>query len=111
MARTISGIPATASAGGRTTMSTPSPRMFSSESVTRAATSTSASVSRLSPVISQSIQTMRSFTCFTVLVDVRGRGPGGPVGSIICRIACKANPARPSGTLLSPPDPSAGQPS
>ena len=43
-------------------MSTPSPSTLRSKSVTRAATSMSASCSRDSPVISQSIQTRRSFS-------------------------------------------------
>lgn len=42
-------------------MSTPSPSTFSSESVTKAATSISASSVNESPVISQSIHTIRSF--------------------------------------------------
>ena len=43
-------------------MSTPSPSTLRSKSVTRAATSINASATRSSPVISQSIQTSRSFT-------------------------------------------------
>ena len=66
ISRTTSGIEASASAGGRITTSTPSPSTFSSESVTRAATSTSASSVSESPVISQSIHTMRSFMSFTL---------------------------------------------
>ena len=58
--RTMSRICSSAAAGGLITTSTPSPSTVSSESVTRAATSTRASVRRSSPVISQSIQTMRS---------------------------------------------------
>ncbi len=67
--RTISGMDSSASAGGRITMSTPSPRMFSSESVTSAATSISASCASDSPVISQSIHTIRSFMCLTLRGD------------------------------------------
>lgn len=59
--RTISGMVSRALSGGRITMSTPSPSTFSSESVTSAATSMSASSVSESPVISQSIHTMRSF--------------------------------------------------
>ena len=62
MPRTKSSICSSASAGGAMTRSTPSPSWLSSKSVTRAATSMSASFSRESPVISQSIQTMRSLT-------------------------------------------------
>lgn len=59
--RTTSGMVSRAASGGRITMSTPSPSTFSSESVTSAATSMSASSVNESPVISQSIHTMRSF--------------------------------------------------
>lgn len=59
--RTTSGMVSRAASGGRITMSTPSPSTFSSESVTSAATSMSASSASESPVISQSIHTMRSF--------------------------------------------------
>ena len=50
------------------TTSTPSPSTVSSESVTTAATSTSASVARSSPVISQSIQTIRSLVPLAALL-------------------------------------------
>ena len=60
-ARTTSPICSSAVAGGLMTTSTPSPSTFSSESVTSTATSTSASGTRSSPVISQSIQTIRSW--------------------------------------------------
>ena len=60
MPRTTSTIWSSAAAGGLMTTSTPSPRTLSSESVTSAATSTSASCSRDRPVISQSIHTSRS---------------------------------------------------
>ena len=60
MSRTNSSIWSSAAAGGLMTTSTPSPRTVSSKSVTRAATSTSASVRRDRPVISQSIQMIRS---------------------------------------------------
>ncbi len=66
IARTTSGIVSRARSGGRMTMSTPSPSTFSSESVTRAATSMSASSDSERPVISQSIHTMRSFMCLTL---------------------------------------------
>src|SRR5690349_1479149 len=62
MSRTKSSICSSASAGGAITTSTPSPSWLSSKSVTSAATSMRASFSRDSPVISQSIQTMRSLT-------------------------------------------------
>ena len=60
MSRTKSPICASADSGGRMTTSTPSPSWFSSKSVTRAATSISASSTRDSPVISQSTHTIRS---------------------------------------------------
>ena len=62
MVRTKSSICSSASAGGFTSTSMPSPSTLSSKSVTRAATSISASAPRSSPVISQSIHTSRSFT-------------------------------------------------
>ena len=61
MVRTTSRICSSAASGGLMTTSTPSPSTLSSESVTSAATSTSASATRSSPVISQSIQTIRSW--------------------------------------------------
>ena len=64
--RTTSGMVSSAASGGRITMSTPSPSTFSSESVTSAATSMSASSVSESPVISQSIHTMRSFMRLTL---------------------------------------------
>ena len=64
--RTTSGIVSSAASGGRITMSTPSPSTFSSESVTSAATSMSASSDSERPVISQSIHTMRSFMRLTL---------------------------------------------
>jgi hypothetical protein len=60
ISRTTSRICSSAVAGGLTTTSIPSPSTVSSESVTSAATSTSASETRSRPVISQSIQTIRS---------------------------------------------------
>lgn len=66
ISRTTSGIVSSASSGGRMTMSTPSPSTFSSESVTSAATSMSASEDSERPVISQSIHTMRSFMSLTL---------------------------------------------
>ena len=65
MSRTKSFIWASAASSGLITTSTPSPRMLSSESVTRAATSIRASFSVSRPVISQSIQTMRSLVIGT----------------------------------------------
>ena len=62
MVRTKSSICSSASAGGLTITSTPSPSTLRSKSVTRAATSISASAPRSRPVISQSIHTSRSFT-------------------------------------------------
>jgi hypothetical protein len=59
MSVTTCSIAATAASGGRMTMSTPSPSTARSESVTTTAISTSASEPRSSPVISQSIQTIR----------------------------------------------------
>ena len=61
MSRTTGSIASSLASEVWMTMSTPSPRMFSSESVTSAAISTSASWEVSSPVISQSIQTIRSF--------------------------------------------------
>ena len=58
------------------TTSTPSPITFSSKSVTRAATSISASAPRSSPVISQSIHTRRSFTPSTLLTVANGAHGG-----------------------------------
>ena len=57
------------------TMSTPSPRTVSSESVTRTATSMRASARRSRPVISQSIQTIRSWerSVFTAVTAVTVR--------------------------------------
>ena len=60
ISRTTSGIRSSCSAVAPTTTSTPSPRTFSSLSVTSAATSMSRSLPRSSPVISQSIHTSRS---------------------------------------------------
>ncbi len=60
MFRTMSSMCSSTPSGGRITTSTPSPSTVSCESVTRAATSISASAVRSSPVISQSIHTMRS---------------------------------------------------
>ena len=71
MSRTKSPICSSASSGGRMTTSTPSPRTVSSKSVTRAATSTRASDSSERPVISQSIQTMRSVCARSSGVDMR----------------------------------------
>ena len=62
MSRTKSSICSSASAGGLMTRSTPSPSWLSSKSVTSAATSMRASCARERPVISQSIQTIRSFS-------------------------------------------------
>ena len=60
MSRTNGSICSMAAAGGLMTTSTPSPSWLSSKSVTRAATSMRASSVKESPVISQSIQTIRS---------------------------------------------------
>ena len=68
MVRTTSGMVSSAAAGGRITMSTPSPSTFSSESVTSAATSMSASSASESPVISQSIHTSRSLIALRVVL-------------------------------------------
>src|SRR6478609_42445 len=68
--RTTSTIWSIDSCGGLMSTSTPSPSTFSSKSVTRAATSTSASSVMLSPVISQSIHTSRSFMRLTLDVAV-----------------------------------------
>ena len=57
--------------------SMPSPRTLRSKSVTRAATSISASASRSSPVISQSIHTSRSFTVGTLLRASQRRALSG----------------------------------
>src|SRR5699024_9132371 len=65
--RTKSPMVSRASCGGLITTSTPSSRMLSSLSVTRQATSMSASRSRSRPVISQSIHTRQSF----ILVSLR----------------------------------------
>ncbi len=70
MVRTKSVICSSASAGGFTIRSMPAPRTLRSKSVTRAATSISASARRSSPVISQSIQTSLSFTCATLLFAI-----------------------------------------
>ena len=57
------------------TTSTPSPSTLSSESVTRAATSTSASCPRSRPVISQSIQTILSLrSVMAVTLEAGGDG-------------------------------------
>ncbi|MDH6191271.1 hypothetical protein M2168_004303 [Streptomyces sp. CZ24] len=100
--RTTSGMVSSASSGGRITMSTPSPSTFSSESVTSAATSMSASSASESPVISQSIHTMRSFIRLS-LGPVR-ENPSGPYGSGT-HPEVRAGPAR-AGAALSQMPPS-----
>ena len=73
MSRTTSGMWSSASCGGLMTTSTPSPSTLSSESVTSAATSTSASWPRSRPVISQSIQTILSWRSgMAVTLEARG---------------------------------------
>src|SRR3954454_18320403 len=62
MSRTTSGIPASSGSSAWMTRSTPSPSTWRLPSVTSAAISMSASWRRSRPVISQSIQTRRSFT-------------------------------------------------
>src|SRR6478609_3382104 len=71
--RTTSTIWSIDSGGGLMSTSTPSPSTLSSKSVTSAATSTSASSVMLSPVISQSIHTRRSFMRLTLEVGTVSR--------------------------------------
>src|SRR5215218_1731309 len=72
---------ARASSGHAMTTSTPSPSTLSWESVTSTATSMSASRCRSRPVISQSIQTMRSAEGSTGPAYGGSRaGPGTPTG-------------------------------
>ncbi|COX85327.1 Uncharacterised protein [Mycobacterium tuberculosis] len=59
-------MPDSAASSACITTSTPSPRMFRSASVTRAAISISLSEPRSSPVISQSIHTSSSCTALSV---------------------------------------------
>ena len=97
MSRTTGTIASSLASGAWMTMSIPSPSTLSSESVTSAAISTSASDEMSRPVISQSIQTMRSFldSWWGVGEDV-GAGVSAEVGSGITRLYRRriAAPAR-----------------
>ena len=87
-------------------MSTPSPRMFRSESVTRAAISISASFFRSSPVISQSIHTSLSFIRRMLVAALTAprddaRAFGG--ADACCGPAVVRLPVRPDGHSRRPP--------
>src|SRR4051794_4423467 len=93
MVRTNSSIWSRASGGGFTITSMPSPSTLRSKSVTRAATSMSASALRSSPVISQSIHTKRSFISRTLLsalseevLTVKAMGRQQRHVGVLCRL-------------------------
>ena len=83
MVRTTSPICSRRRAGGLITTSTPSPSTLSSKSVTKAATSISASFSVSSPVISQSIHTSLSFTPPPYVLSTSPRSAAKPSSLVI----------------------------